>query len=284
MGFDESFVQDVKALHLDVGKMMDNPGSAMSSLLILMPALIQQFYNQEKTKYFAKSPHPPRHNEAFDYIIVGGGAAGSVLANRLSTESNNFKVLLLEAGGPPLQPSIIPGAGFFGIGGNGTDWLFESTKQNVSSRAVKTYKLPLFQGKGLGGSTLESLLVHMRGSPEIYDDWAKLVNDESWNNLNLKRFFKKSENYRGTYPDSEEIHGCSGEFPVEKTRYTPKPFLFEAAKENNFAINDVTVPVTSVYGRADSPIHSSIQYNAYTSFVKPILHRKNLKIQPYAEV
>ncbi|CAG7673125.1 unnamed protein product, partial [Allacma fusca] len=54
----------------------------------------------------------------------------------------------------------------------------------------------------------------------------------------------------------EEIHGCSGEFPVEKTRYTPKPFLFEAAKENNFAINDVTVPVTNVYGRADSPIHS----------------------------
>ena len=140
--------------------------------------------------------------EAFDYIIVGAGSAGCVLANRLS-EDPEVSVLLLEAGGSDWNPWIHVPVGYFKTMHNpATDWCYlTDPDEGIDGR-----RLQWPRGKVLGGSSSLNGLLYIRGQREDYDDWAQLGND-GWDYDSVLPYFKKSEcQERG----ADDYHGADG--------------------------------------------------------------------------
>ena len=157
--------------------------------------------------------------ESYDYIIIGAGSAGCLLANRLSKDSNNT-VLLIEAGGPDTNMNIhIPGA-YLKIHKSKEDWGFWSEEQvNVLNR-----KIYLPRGKTLGGSSSTNAMAYVRGNASDYDGWAKSGN-KGWSYSEILPYFKNSENHLQIDKMDPNYHGSSGELPVTLPTKFQTPYL-----------------------------------------------------------
>ncbi|MFN7053605.1 MAG: GMC family oxidoreductase N-terminal domain-containing protein, partial [Gemmobacter sp.] len=108
--------------------------------------------------------------ESYDYIIIGAGSAGSVLANRLSADPQN-RVCLIEAGGAARSVKVKVPAGILALYGHPTyDWGFVGVPQPQ----MNNRRIPVNRGKGLGGSSIINSMVYIRGAARDYDDWARL--------------------------------------------------------------------------------------------------------------
>ena len=168
-------------------------------------------------------------NTTFDYIIIGAGTAGCLLANRLSKDPAK-RVLLIEAGGPDNYPWIhIPVGYLHCIGNPRTDWLFQTEPEaGLNGRALRYPR-----GKTLGGCSSINGMIYMRGQAHDYDQWAQLTGDDAWSWKNsLPDFMAHEDHYRldsysrpidgGKSPkrleDFKEFHGAHGEWRVEKQR------------------------------------------------------------------
>jgi choline dehydrogenase len=148
---------------------------------------------------------------SFDYIIVGAGTAGCLLANRLSSDPTK-RVLLIEAGPKDDYHWIhIPVGYLYCIGNARTDWLYQ-TEPDAGLNG-RTLRYP--RGKTLGGSSSINGMIYMRGQARDYDGWAQRVGDASWTWDNCLPHFKKHEDY---YKGADPLHGVGGEWRVEKQR------------------------------------------------------------------
>ena len=147
----------------------------------------------------------------FDYVIIGAGTAGCLLANRLSADPRN-RVLLIEAGRKDDYHWIhIPVGYLYCIGNPRTDWLYRTEPDDgLNGRSLRYPR-----GKTLGGSSSINGMIYMRGQARDYDQWAQLTGDASWTWQNVLPFFKKHEDY---YKGADEVHGVGGEWRVEKQR------------------------------------------------------------------
>ena len=210
----------------------------------------------------------------YDYIIVGGGTAGCVLANRL-TRDKDANVLLVEAGGKDDYVWIhIPVGYLHCIGNPRTDWLYST--QADAGLGGRSLMYP--RGKVLGGSSSINGMIYMRGQAGDYDHWADLTDDASWRWDKVLPLFKQSEDY---YGGASENHGAGGEWRVEKQRLS-----WDILNAFRDAAQQVGIPKTSDFNGGDNSGSAyfdvnqrrGIRWNTSKAFLKPASRRPNLTI------
>ncbi len=213
----------------------------------------------------------------FDYIIIGAGSAGCVLANRLSSNPAT-QVLLLEAGGPDKKMEIHIPAAYSKLNRTEVDWGFETEPQpHVLNR-----KIYLPRGKALGGSSSTNAMAYVRGNRADYDEWASMGN-EGWSYEDVLPYFKKSEHNEQIH---NQYHGQGGPLNVTYATgfRTPVADAFvKACVENG-------IPENPDYNGAEQAGTSLFQFtiknqkrcSTAAAFLKPILQRSNLKIITFA--
>ena len=212
-------------------------------------------------------------SESFDYIIVGAGSAGCVLANRLSADPKN-RVLLLEAGGKDDWIWFhIPVGYLFAIGNPRADWMFETDP--VPGLNGRSLKYP--RGKVIGGSSAINAMIYMRGQKADYDNWRQL-GLTGWGWDDIKPFFLKHQDH----VTGGEHHAQGGEWRVEHPRMRWQVLEAFAA-----AADAAGIPHVSDFNTGDNTgvgyfqvnQKQGVRWSSARGFLKPILKtRPNLKL------
>jgi choline dehydrogenase len=210
----------------------------------------------------------------YDFIIVGAGSAGCLLANRL-TRRPDTDVLLIEAGGKDDYLWIhIPVGYLYCIGNPRTDWLFKTE----ADAGLHGRSLIYPRGKVLGGSSSINGMIYMRGQAGDYDRWAALTGDSAWRWDQVLPMFKRSEDHHG---GESAIHGSGGEWRVERQRLSWKILdaFRAAAAENGIApVDDFNGGDNAGCGYFEVNQRRGIRLNTAKAFLKPAAHRPNLTI------
>jgi len=215
--------------------------------------------------------------ESFDYIIVGAGTAGCVLANRLSKDPRKH-VLLLEAGKKDNYFWIdIPVGYLYTIGNPRTDWCFETEPESgLNGRSIGYAR-----GKVLGGCSSINAMIYMRGQKSDYDHWAELGN-RGWGWSDVLPIFRRSEDYQH---GSDDFHGSGGELRVEERRVN-----WEILDVWRDAAEQCGIPKIDEFNRGDNFGNAYFQMNqrrgkrwsATRAFLDDVLNRPNLTVMTEA--
>jgi len=210
----------------------------------------------------------------FDYVIVGGGTAGCVVANRLSADPE-VSVLLLEAGEKDDWIWIhIPIGYLYCINNPRTDWCYTTEAEpGLNGRSIGYAR-----GKVLGGCSSINAMLCLRGQVRDYEEWAQITGDSRWNWQSVLPVFKQSEDY---WRGADEMHGDKGEWRVEKQRlhWDVLDRYIEAAQQAG-------IPYTQDYNRGDNfgighfevNQKKGVRWNATKAMLRPVQHRSNLKV------
>ena len=221
----------------------------------------------------------PQSVGTFDYIIIGAGSAGCVLANRLSDNPAN-RVLLLEAGGKDNYIWVkIPVGYLYCIGNPRTDWMMKTEAEAGLNGRSLVYP----RGRILGGCSSINGMIYMRGQSRDYDHWRQLGNTGwGWDDV-LPYFMRSEDNAAG----ADDLHGEGGEWRVESQRLS-----WEILDAFHDACLSAGIPATDDFNRGNNEgvgyfkvnQRRGLRWSSATAFLKPALKRRNLKVLTNAQV
>lgn len=208
----------------------------------------------------------------YDYIVIGAGSAGCVLANRL-TEDGKTTVLLLEAGNPATKPEYQVPLYWTQLWGTEVDWAYFTEEEPY----INNRKIYCPRGKGLGGTSTINAMIYIRGSRYDYDHWQKLGN-LGWSYEDVLPYFKKSENQQW---GASDFHGVGGALSVTvpiAPAVTSHKFV-EAAVALGYELNpDFNGAKQQGAGLYQLTIKDGKRHSTAAAFLVPILERPNLTV------
>ncbi|KAH6938754.1 hypothetical protein HPB50_012413 [Hyalomma asiaticum] len=219
----------------------------------------------------------------YDYVIVGGGSAGCVIANRLSADPN-VTVLLLEAGGLETASRQIPIAAPYNLGGQ-DDWAHWYAPQKNACLSYRNQRVPLARGKVLGGSSVLNYMLYVRGNRHDYDRWARDYGATGWSYEHVLPYFKDIEDYRAGPQD--KYHGVGGGVPVDYANSsTPLSQVYlDACNESGYPYVDYNGATQSGCSRLQTNIKDGERVSSSKAFIQPIVKtRPNLHVALYSHV
>ncbi|OXA40310.1 oxygen-dependent choline dehydrogenase [Folsomia candida] len=253
-----------------------------------LPTIIQEyaeFYRQRDLAATLKELEPlqglPKIEE-YDFIVVGAGTAGNIVAGRLS---NRFSVLLLEMGGDPppsIYPAYIGSIQSYDMRTNpAINEIYKSIPQSTSAlddNGIAT----VHAGRMLGGSGSHNSNVYNRGSPLDFDYWAKLLGDQTWDYKNMLKHFKDSENFVGQLVNERQRFEYYGQIGPLRVDVDVPDFLenwSKAAKELGYNFSDPNAHQTPSFTAQSVSLRNGLRESTYDAFVKkkvlwqPTIHK-----------
>jgi len=220
--------------------------------------------------------------EHYDVVIVGGGSAGSVLANRL-TEDGSTRVLVLEAGRPDYPWDVfvrMPAALTFPIGSRFYDWGYRSEPEpNLAGRSIYHAR-----GRLLGGSSSINGMIFQRGNPMDYERWSGHAGMAAWDYAGCLPYFRRMEDCTAAAAD-DEFRGHGGPLTLERGPATGALFqaFFAAAQEAGYAYTpDVNAYRQEGFGPFDRNIGRGRRVSAARAYLRPAMRRRNLVVRTRA--
>ncbi|KAG5308960.1 DHGL dehydrogenase, partial [Pseudoatta argentina] len=247
----------------------------IQTLLTAQCSLSENIYPPDRSEEIATS------NREFDFVIVGGGSAGSVLANRL-TEIENWKVLLIEAGENPSILSEVPAAFVLQLHSS-EDYGYEVEPEKFACHGNKNKLCKWSKGKALGGSSTLNAMLYIYGSERDYNEWSEMGN-KGWSYDEVLPYFKKSQNCGHGHSDEWRNKYCGHGGPLSIRNYNfSRPYIHEtilqAAREMGVPILDnINGDKFIGYGKAQGTLDKGHRVSASKAYLSPIKHRSNLYV------
>ncbi|XP_049793724.1 glucose dehydrogenase [FAD, quinone]-like [Schistocerca nitens] len=220
----------------------------------------------------------------YDFVVVGGGSAGAVLASRLS-EAPRWRVLLLEAGGRGSALADIPALGAT-LPRSADDWQFRAEPSPAFCRAMDAGRCHWPQGRALGGTSLLNGMLYVRGNRRDYDGWAAAGN-AGWSYDEVLPYFKKSEDARPARLRADARHHATGGYlTVDEYRYrTPMAdALLDAGRELGYDVVDYNGETQYGFARFAGTVRDGFRCSTAKAFLEPAADRPNLDISMHSLV
>lgn len=213
----------------------------------------------------------------YDFIIVGAGSAGAVLANRL-TEMEDWTVLLLEAGGDETEISDVPVLAAY-LQLSKLDWKYKTEPQGTACLGMKHHRCNWPRGKVIGGSSVLNYMLYVRGNKKDYDIWESLGNP-GWGSEEALYYFKKSEDNRNPYLARTPYHSTGGYLTVQEAPWhTPLAAAFvQAGVEMGYENRDINGELQTGFMIAQGTTRRGTRCSTGKAFLRPARLRKNLHV------
>ncbi|XP_042908416.1 L-sorbose 1-dehydrogenase-like [Parasteatoda tepidariorum] len=213
----------------------------------------------------------------YDYIIVGAGSSGSVIASRLS-EDSCVSVLLLEAGPKAQVLTEVPLAGL-NIAKTINDWNYKTIPQKNGAFAYPNHRITMPRGKGLGGSSMANYMLYVRGNKKDYDRWSE-IGCEGWSWNDVYPYFLKSENNTDPRIVRNGHHGTDGYLTVQSLQYNSRIAIAfsNAAAERGYKYRDTNGPNQTGFSIVQGTTRNGRRCSTSKAFLIPAEDRSNLDI------